>query len=343
MLFTLDFERTGTEALEPVEFKSMTDLNKLELDLERVLADNLFDVLFEEAQWFPIFRQRPRQKEADIYALDRQGNLVIFELKRETAGAGAVAQLIQYAQDAGSWTYKKLNRLYRTFMGNDELELRDDHCEAFFLDEPLATDRFNSHQLLRVVGHAADDELVRIADYWKRQGLDLDFLPYRIYELGGRLYLEFFSPPYDRHRNPAHKKGVLFDTNASWDQNSVWEMMENSRVAAYGDAKRFVRHVYPGDIVFFYHRGRGVIAAREVASQVREAGPEHLYRDVRFLTPIPTRNDGISKAVSAASVSQATGRSFFWARTIKVPYLSLEESQGLLEELRRILATEDRL
>jgi hypothetical protein len=68
----------------------------------------------------------------------------------------------------------------------------------------------------------------------------VEFLPYRIYDVGGTRYFEFFSFPYDRHRNPSAVKGVLFDTNRSYDQDAVWEMMEKSRVAAYGEIKYVV-------------------------------------------------------------------------------------------------------
>jgi len=58
--------------------------------------------------------------------------------------------------------------------------------------------------------------------------------------LNGEKFFEFFALPYDKHKNPSETKGVLFDTNRSWDEDSIWYMMENKRVAAFGDAKRFV-------------------------------------------------------------------------------------------------------
>lgn len=89
-------------------------------------------------------------------------------------------------------------------------------------------------------------------------------MPYRVYEVGGNQYFEFFALPYDKHKNPADAKGVLFDTNRSWDEESIWYMMENSRVAAFGDAKRFVENIIWGDIVFFSHKWVGLVAAARV-------------------------------------------------------------------------------
>lgn len=218
------------------------------------------------------------------------------------------------------------------------VDLRQAHQDAFLLERPLELSKFNQRQHLYVVGSAANEGLIEAIGYWKGQGLSVEFLPYRIYDIEGKRYFEFFSFPYDRHRNPAAVKGVLFDTNRTYDEESIWEMMERSRVAAYGDIKYVVDYLNRGDIVFFYHKLNGIVAAGVVVGPVRAEGEEERYRDVRFLTPVPNRQTGIQRAMSAAQVSQATGKSFFWARTIKVPYLDHREAESLLSELKKVLS-----
>jgi hypothetical protein len=111
-------------------------------------------------------------------------------------------------------------------------------------------------------------------------------------------------------------------------------MMENSRVAAFGDAKRFVEYVYPGDIIFFSHKWTGLVAAARVKNgKIKAPDEETLYRDVEFLTPIPKKGEAI-KTMPFGKVSEITGKSFFWARTIKVPYLSIDEAENLVKELK---------
>ncbi len=46
-------------------------------------------------------QERQLQSEADVYAINREGDLVIFELKRGLAGEDAVLQAIGYTQRAG--------------------------------------------------------------------------------------------------------------------------------------------------------------------------------------------------------------------------------------------------
>jgi len=338
MLYKLGSSAGKFDALEPVEFKDFSSFGKLEKDLEELIAKSILDVLFEDSGLMPIFQERQYQAEADIYALNENGELIIFELKRGSAGEGAVHQALRYAQDAGQWNYAKLQKKYQKYANTKE-ELTKAHQEAFDLEHALDAKEINNKQHLLVIGSAADDSLINAVDYWKKQGISIDFLPYRIYELGGEKYFEFFALPYDKHKNPGDMKGVLFDTNRSYDENSIWYMMENSRVAAFGDAKRFINHVHAGDIVFFSHKWAGLVGAAKVKNNgVKSPDSNTLYRDVEFITPIPKNGESI-KAMPFKKVSEITGKKFYWARTIKVPYLSKDEAEDLAKKLKEYLET----
>lgn len=340
MLYKLHSIDGKFDKIEPVAFKDFASFGQLESDLEELIAKNLLGVLFEDARLMPVFQERRGQEVADIYALDENGNLTIFELKRSAAYGDAVHQALRYAQDAGQWSFAQLEKKYREYSGKDNLLLA--HQEEFSLEDPLDAKEINNQQHLVVVGSAADESLMNAVGYWRKQGIFINFLPYRIYEFGREKYFEFFALPYDKHRNPSDSKGVLFDTNRTYSEESIWYMMENNRVAAFEEASRFVGYVYPGDIVFFSHKGEGIVAAAEVKGEIQEdkIDPEisTLYRDVRFITPIPSRDSSNTKAMPFWKVSEITEKTFFWARTIKVPYLSMTEAKKLAEELREYLA-----
>ena len=333
MLFEIKEESGKISSIEPVPFKDFSAYGKLEKDLENLIADNLLGVLFEEAKLLTLSQERARQSEADIYALNEAGDLVIFELKRASVSKDAVQQGLRYAQDAGVWSFSKLQKVFRTYSESNE-SLVEAHMKAFDLEHALDQASFNTKQHILIIGSASDESLRTSVDYWKKHGVSIDFLPYRVYENNGQKFFEFFAPPYDIHINPSESKGVLFDTNKSSDEESLWSMLENCRVEAYGKAKRFVKHVNVGDIVFFSHTGSGVLAAAKVTSAVKTLDDYTLYRDVEFLTPIPKRGEPL-KALKFSKVSEVVGKKFYWARTIKVPYLSLEESKILLEELTK--------
>ena len=152
-----------------------------------------------------------------------------------------------------------------------------------------------------------------------------------------RYYVEFFALPYDRHQNPSSTKGVLFDTNRSWNEEAIWDMIKKKRVAAYGSVKHVVDHLNKKDIVFLSHKGAGIVAAAEVIGSAKDDGADERYRDVKFLTPVPNKDMGIEKFMPFSQVSTVLDKTFFWARTIKVPYLTGEEALQLLGEVKKVL------
>lgn len=322
------------QAIDPVPFEGLPK----EKELEDLIAQNLWDVLFENNNLMPVFQERAWQEEADIYALNRQGDLVIFELKRDSAGAGAVHQALRYCERASRCRYAKLEEMLRKYRKNDSLLLREEHRVAFDLERSLDESQFNNRQHLVVVGTAGDTELIRNVEYWKSRGLSIEFIPYRVYRIGGEAYFEFFSLPFDQHSNPRDAKGVIFDTNRSYDEAAVWYMCERSRVAAFGDIKGIVHSFNKGDTVFLYHKGHGVVAVGEVKSDVKEdAAEDALYRDLRWLTPPPKKSSEF-RAMSAAQIKAAMGFNFWWAKTMKPPFLNKEESSKLLEAVKAALA-----
>jgi len=335
MLYKLSHQQPGL-CIEPVAFKDFSHFGHLEKQLEDLIARNILDVLFEESGLMPIFQERSYQAEADIYALNEHGELFIFELKRSSAGVDAVQQLLRYAQVAGRWSFAQLQAKYQNYIQHQTCLLKA-HQEAFQLEHCLETKQINRRQKLMVIGSAADDGLVESVDYWQRQGVAIEFLPYRVYEIGAEKYFEFFALPHDRHTNPLQAKGVLFDTNRSWDEQAIWSMFEHNRVAAFGEAKNCIAALTPGDVVFFSHRNLGLVAAAKVRKgNVKAVGNEELYRDVEFITPVPQKGEHIP-AMPFGRVTEFTGKSFFWARTMKVPYLSKDEADQLLIELQKYL------
>ena len=268
---------------------------------------------------------------------------MIFELKREVAGTGALDQLLRYAQEASFWGYSEIERKYLANGPRDDMpiSLKEAHQQAFNLDpgRELHEDQFNTQQHLVVVGSAADDHLIRAVDYWRSKGVSIDFFPYRVYQLDGKSYFEFFAKPYDRHFNPAYLKGVLFDTNRTWDYlddkggyGCLRDMVTQRRVSAYGDRKEAVSCFRTGDYVFYSHPGCGIVGAAKVKGlNLKKTShsqyEEEWYWDVDLLTPVPEDFTRIP-AMSFAELKTLLGKNFFFAIIDKRPYLSRESYVG---------------
>jgi RecB family endonuclease NucS len=113
MLYELTFEGRSPHELKSLPFTDFAGLGRIEKDLEELVDTHLLDVLFEDRALMPIFRERPMQAEADLYALNSVGDLFIFELKRSSASSDAMVQALRYGQDAGQWTYSKLEEKFK--------------------------------------------------------------------------------------------------------------------------------------------------------------------------------------------------------------------------------------
>ncbi len=337
MLYKLSKSKNSIELMPFLDFK---DLKKKEKDLENLLADNLSEIYVEDGQLMTIFQERARQEEPDLCALDSEGNLVIFELKRGEVSGDTTIQVMRYAQTWGQLSYYELESYYKKYcdkVQTEHRELKEAHKEAFGLDCSLKIEDFNKKQKLIVVGSSSDERLVDAVDYWKSKGLNIDFIPYRIYLIGDEYYFEFFSKPYDTHINPKDKKGIIFDTNRTYDEDSIWDMIEKHKVSAYGSIAYQVDYFNRGDYVFYYHKGYGIVAAGKVKSDKKE-NPEYTrdnesYKDVELLTP-EIHNINEIRRISPSELCELLNKGFYWAKTAKVPYLTEEESKKVIDCLK---------
>lgn len=336
MLFTLKAgEKTDLE-LKPIAFYSLSKLGKLEKDLENVLSGYMINYGI-----MPIYQERKGQAVADIYALDRNGDLYIYELKKDSSGDGSVSQLLRYTEEAGQYTFEDIERNYRSYRNNNTENLQVAHKECFGLEIPLDKTQFNNNQKLYVIANGADDRLKKTINYWKEKGIEIDFIPYRLYKTGSKdeYYFEISFKPYDDHYNPGECKGVLFDTNVSGEGNDfLASMIAKHRISALADKKDSVKCFNPGDYVFYSHKGRGIVAGAIVISRKakEDKSNDELYHDVKFFTQTPTNFSKEIPAMPFSRVKAITGFNFYWARTDKRPYLSKEMSELLKVELLKI-------
>lgn len=323
-------------SLEMLPFYDYADLKGKEKDLENLLADNLGELYIEDGQLMPIFQERQWQAEPDLCALDKDGNLIIFELKRGTVPGDTTIQVMRYAQNYGQMKYSDLEKLYQNYK-NTTQSLQEAHAETFGIENnPLSEEAFNKKQKMVIVGSSSDTSLMAAVDYWKSKNLDIDFLPYRFYKIGGEIYFDFFAKPYDFHMNPRDKKGILFDTNRSYNEDSVWDMFAKSKISAYGNASRYINSFNKGDYVLYYHKGWGVIGAGIIkTSTVGEViAQDELYHTVDLLTPV-IKNEKDIRCISASELCNMLGKNFYFASTIKSPYLSAAEAEIVIEELKK--------
>ena len=128
-------------------------------------------------------------------------------------------------------------------------------------------------------------------------------------------------------------RGILFDTNKAYDESAVWDMMENSKISAYGNLQYLIDGLNPEDIIFFYQSGKGIIAAGKVTEGNAIENPENdeKYCNVIFSTQVPNQEEGIINFLRPEEITQVTNRTFAYISTIKYPILDQAQSANLLK------------
>lgn len=109
-----------------------------------------------------IGRQVPtRSGPLDLLAIDRTGNVVVIELKRDRLPREALAQAIDYAADIATWSLEKLGEVCAGYSG-DALE---DVLGQAFPDIDLEALTINGAQRIVLVGFALESALERMIEW----------------------------------------------------------------------------------------------------------------------------------------------------------------------------------
>lgn len=136
-------------------------------------------------------------------------------------------------------------------------------------------------------------------------------------------------------------KGILFDTNKTYSTDALMDMLINEKISAYEGASELVNRFDVGDFAFFYVKGRGVVAGGRIISPTATSdafqGDKELYKMVELLAPQKApRSEEHLKALSPKQLKELLGHGFYYASTVKVPYLRYEESVLLINALKAL-------
>jgi hypothetical protein len=107
----------------------------------------------------------------DLLAIDKNGNLIIVELKRHYLPREAIAQAIDYASDVANWSIDRIREACTKYTGKD---LEDVLAESF-PDENLDNLSINGNQRIILLGFGVDPPLERMVSWLSENyGLSLN-------------------------------------------------------------------------------------------------------------------------------------------------------------------------
>ncbi len=97
----------------------------------------------------------------DLLAIDKSGNLVIIELKRDKLPREALAQAIDYASDVAYWSIEKLSEICTKFKGKS----LEDSLSETFQDIDLESLNVNESQRIILAGFSIESSLERMIEW----------------------------------------------------------------------------------------------------------------------------------------------------------------------------------
>ena len=185
MLYKLN-KNTNRNNYSKVKRVTLSYIGWKEKDLENLISNNIQDFISSN-DLMAIFTERARQEEPDILAIDKEGDLYIFELKRWSGKQENLLQVLRYGQLFGKSTYDELNCLYQKYQHNEKANLALDHSSYFYGDTSkiLPDDNFNKKQHFLIVTNGVDQSTIESIIYWKNNGLNIDAIVYCVFEISG--------------------------------------------------------------------------------------------------------------------------------------------------------------
>lgn len=175
-LFTID----KNEKLIPYKELVFKDSNQ-EADLEGLLEKNP-EYFFEESKVLIISRQVYTNLKSviDLLGVDKAGNSVVIELKREKTPRETIAQLLEYASFVENLDYSQLNEIYQESSG-EEGSLEDYH-QQYFKNESDEKVSFNKSIKLVIVAQEISNEIRQTALFLRKKGIDIYCMEFKYFE-----------------------------------------------------------------------------------------------------------------------------------------------------------------
>ena len=264
MLYKLNKD-DNREEYTKVKRVALAEIKWKEKDLERLISNNIQDFISTN-DLMTVFTERSRQEEPDILAVDKEGDLYIFELKRWGGKQENLLQVLRYGQLFGMSTYDDLNCLYKKYQKNEKADLAHDHSEYFYGDaqKTLPNDKFNSNQHFVIVTNGVDQATIESIIYWKNNGLSIDAIVYWVFEISGEYYIEFNMYSQTEGFLEYENNCYMLNTNKQSNPHYTEQMIKEHKAAAYYPGWREkIKRLQKGDVVFLYENGRGIRAYGE--------------------------------------------------------------------------------
>lgn len=119
----------------------------------------------------------------DLLGLDRRGNVVVVELKRDRTPRDTIAQALEYAAYAERLDAAALEQILQAYERDESLSLADQHRNCFELEDAEAV-AFNKDQRVVIVGQDVTPAVRQTAAFLGSKGVRVTCVEFTFFQTG---------------------------------------------------------------------------------------------------------------------------------------------------------------
>lgn len=124
----------------------------------------------------------------DLLGIDREGNTVVIELKRDRTPRDTLAQALEYASFVEELDTDQLEEILQRYVSDEALNLASYHRNYFELASDEAVS-FNKEQRIVLVGQRITGEIRQTASFLRRKGMRVTCLEFSYFQANGDKHL----------------------------------------------------------------------------------------------------------------------------------------------------------
>jgi hypothetical protein len=186
-IYTFEYQNTTISKLDAASFNSLGILERQHLQTAlknniQAISSNTLIIAEEFCEW------EDSNRRIDLLGIDRDGNIIVIELKRDATGAHMELQALRYAAMVSTMTFSQAVDIYQKYLG-DSKNAKDELREFLNWEEEKEAEFPKD---VRIVLAAADfsKEIATAVMWLNQKDLDIRCVRMKPYKLGETVLLD---------------------------------------------------------------------------------------------------------------------------------------------------------
>ncbi len=117
----------------------------------------------------------------DLLGVDKDGDLIVVELKRDRTPRDTLAQALEYSSFADRLDFQQLEEIFKKYLNDNSLDLAEYHTIYFGRDNNAAV-AFNKDQRIVIVGQKITPEIRQTSAYLQSKGININCIKFTFFQ-----------------------------------------------------------------------------------------------------------------------------------------------------------------